>query len=175
MAVVNTLSTTISNMVASPIVANDVGIIGGLLRDFSGNPVEVAAADDDTSTYRLTSLPSNLNVRAVLIYNDVLTSGTSFDIGLYYNSSKLAGVVVPNCVALFGSAIDLSTAHGATGPLDVTYEATATNIDKINKKLWELAGLTSDPNCLFDLVATANTVGSAAGTICARVVGVVAG
>jgi hypothetical protein len=174
MAVVNTLSTSISNIVAKPYVANDVAAYGGYVRSYV-ETVEVAAADDDTSTYRLVSVPSNMRVRSVAIYNDAIVGGTSYDIGLYYNSSKLAGVVVPACVALFGSAIDLSSAHASTGPLNVTYEATATNIDAIKKPLWQLAGLATDPGCYFDIVATANTVGTGAGTISMDVSGVVAG
>lgn len=174
MAVVNTLSTSITNAVAKPIVYADSGQYGGLLRD-KFETVAVAAADDDTSTYRIISVRSNVFMRAVLIYNDAITGGTSYDIGLYYNSTKLGGVVVPSCVALFGSAIDLSTAHSATGPLDVTNEATIGNFLLFKKKLWDMAGLTTDPDCMFDIVATANTVGSAAGNIGCRIVYAAAG
>lgn len=167
MAVVNTLDASISNPAASPVVLNDARNEGGYGRHFLGT-VEVAAADDDTSTYRLLTVKSNMVLLSLSLLNDAITAGTSYDFGLYYNSTKLAGVVVPNCVALFASAVDLSAAHGATGALDITYEATATNIDSLKKRLWELAGLTSDPDCLFDIVATANTVGSSAGTISLR-------
>lgn len=174
MAVVNTVSTSISNMTSTPIALNSSKTYGGYTRDYS-ETVEVAAADDDTSTYRLVAIPSNEVVKVVWLYNDAITGGTSYDIGVYYNSAKLGGVVVPSCVALFASAVDLSTAHGATGALDVTHEATATDIDKIKYPLWQLCGLTSDPNCLLDIVATANTAGSAAGTISVRVVACVGG
>jgi hypothetical protein len=164
MGVVNTKSLEILNMEAVPIVADDARSYSGLVRRYL-TTLEVAAADSDTSTYRFVRLKSNSIVTAVRVYCDAITDGTSFDFGLYYETNKLAGVVVPNMVAMWGSAIDLSTAIGATGPLNITYEATAGNIDAIKKRLWELAALTVDPDCFFDIVATANTVGSAAGTI----------
>lgn len=171
MAVVNTKSDLITNSDATPRVLNSSQRMRSFLHDDSAE-VEVAAADDDTSTYRFVRLPTNCIVRAILVYNDAITGGTSYDFGIYYTAdSAKAGVVVPNCAALFGSAIDLSSAHASTGPLDVTYEATATNIDvTADKELWDLAGLTSDPGGYFDVVATANTVGSAAGSIRVRAV-----
>ena len=40
--------------------------------------------------------------------------------------------------------------------------------DKLGKPLWERLGYTSDPGKAIDIVATGNTAGDAAGSICLR-------
>jgi len=136
-------------------------VAGGNLKIGSG-VCAVAAADDDTSVFRFVRLPSNCRVISVNIFNDAITGGTRYDVGVY-RTARDGGAVVS--VALFGSAIDLSAAHAATGPLNVTYEATATDISKREKRLWELLGLATDPGYDVDVCLTANTVGTAAGNI----------
>ena len=165
MAVVNTKSNIITRLDSVPAKLPNAVIAHSRLREAVAT-VEVAAADDDTSTFRMVRLHSSYRVSAIEVFNDAITNGTSYDVGLY-DTNENGGLVVS--AGLFASAVDLSSAHAATGPLDVTYEATATNIDKIEKRLWELAGLTEDPNKDFDLVLTGNTVGTAAGTISVRV------
>ena len=61
----------------------------------------------------------------------------------------------------FASAVDLSS--GRTAGLDITQEAM--NIEAGAKAVWQQRGLSADPNLWYDVAATANTVGSAAGTI----------
>jgi hypothetical protein len=81
-----------------------------------------------------------------------------------YKTARDGGAVVS--AALFASAVDLSSAHDFTNDL---LEATATDISQCEKRLWELAGLSADPGIDYDICATGNTVGSAAGTISMKV------
>lgn len=162
MAVVNTLSTVITGADSQPRVLTNAHLSRGQVFEAVGT-VEVAAADSDTSTFRFARLRSSDRVSSIHVWSDAITAGTSFDIGLYRIAADGGAVVDAD---LFASAVDLSSAVAGT---DVTFEATATNISQIEKRLWELLGLSSDPGYDYDVVLTANTVGSAAGTISLRV------
>lgn len=160
-AVVNTKSAAITNSDATPPVLNKTFVQGGRMYS-SVATLEVAAADDDTSVYRLFRVWSGDRVDGIDIGSDALTAGTSFDLGLFQTAENGGAVVDAD---LFASALDLSSASALT---ERTYEATATNISQIEKQLWELLGLTADPRRYYDICLYANTVGTAAGTIAGR-------
>lgn len=157
MAVVNTKSNAITNADATPLVKSARTLTRAPLFAATAT-VEVAAADSDGSVFRMVRLPSNAVVYKIDVLNDAITSGTDYDFGLYKTAADGGAVVDADA---FASAVDLSSARVA--PLDITHEAL--NIDKVEKRLFEVATLTTDPNILYDLCFTANTVGSAAGTI----------
>lgn len=163
MGVVNTLSTAITNHDATPKVQNAAYYERGI-KHTSVGIVEIAAADADTSTYRMVRLPSCARLISAKVFCDAITSGTSFDLGIYKPAS-LGGAVVD--VDAFASAVDLSSA--ITAGTEIAFEAL--DISKADKRLWELPGvaLTADPNIEYDIVFTANTVGSAAGTVVLQV------
>jgi hypothetical protein len=162
MAVANTKSTAITNRDASPRVPSPAHLVRGPLFEAVGT-VEVAAADDNGSVYRFARLRSSDRVSQINLFSDAITGGTAFDLGLYRTADD-GGAAVD--VDLFASDLDLSSAVAGT---DVTYEATAANIDKVEKRLWELLGLSADPQTDYDLALTADTVGTAAGTVSVRV------
>jgi hypothetical protein len=164
-AVVNTKSQTIIDADARPVTAASQFVMGGRMRE-SVETLEVVAADSDTSTYRALRVHSSWRISQILILNDAITGGTSYDVGLYDIAEKAAGAVID--ADAFASAVDLSTASTGAGT-DVTFEAVATDIDKIKSKVWQRAGLTTDPNKWMDLVLTANTVGTADGTISVKI------
>ena len=157
MGVVNTLSNAITNADASPRVPNSSYIEGGILRA-SVATVEVAAADSDGSVYRFFRLPSGARIHKMMVFCDAITSGTSFDCGIYQTAANGGAVVDADAYA---SAVDLSSA--ITTGTNIQFEAR--NIDKIEKRVWEDAGLSADSYREYDICLTANTVGSAAGTI----------
>ncbi len=120
---------------------------------------EVAIADDDGSIYRIgKALQPNLIPIEITIACDAITSGTDWDVGLY--KTDLGAVISAN---VFGDAIDLSSA--------LTWATAKTgliSVDPANiiKKLYEHAGDdVTDYQRGYDLALTANTVGSAAGTV----------
>jgi hypothetical protein len=161
MPVENRKSTIVGNADAAPAVLTSPRIAGGHLRAQVAT-IEVAAADDDTSVYRLFRLPSNAKVTSISVFNDAITGGTSYDIGLYRTAAD-GGAAVD--VDAFASAVDMSSARASAGPLNVTFEAQ--NIDKIEQELWQVAAATTDPSIMYDVALTANTVGTGAGTISA--------
>ncbi len=160
MAVVNTKSTIVTNKDATPPKANDNVLDGGRLKGFHAT-VEVAAADDDGSTLRMFRVHSSWLISRLEVFNDAITAGTSYDVGLYQTAENGGAV---KAATAYASVVDMSTARVV--PLDVTFEAR--NIDQMEKRVWQDAGDASDPNRFYDVVLRANTIGTAAGTISMR-------
>ena len=117
---------------------------------------EVAAADDNGSVYRVFKIKSSALVAQLEASSDAITGGTDYDFGLYETIANGGAVVDKD---LFADGLNLSSASKRTNAL------TAPDIADLDKQLWELLGLAKDPNKDYDLAITANTVGSAAGTI----------
>lgn len=167
MAVVTTgKSTAITNATATPRVLNTTGLAGGQVQRSIGF-VTLANGDSATSIYRVARLPSNCYVDAIkLTCLDIGTTGTA-DIGLYYPTTHSNGGTVID-VDAFASAINF---HGGSIDVDVDYDsgAAAGLITNAEKRLWERAGLTSDPGGEFDLVLGLAADTDAAGTILVRV------
>ena len=157
MAVVSTSSTLVANWNASPRKMNPGRYSHGRVRRLS-DTVEIAAGDDDGSVYRLLPVHSTWSLMAIWIYNDAITAGTDFDLGLYNPTSGDSAVVDVN---VYGDAIDMSSAR--TAPLDALNEIR--DIASVNNQIWQDLGLSSDPNLWYDLALTGVTVGSAAGTL----------
>ena len=124
---------------------------------------ETAAADDDGSVYRLFKSvnPHYIPVK-IDVTNDAITSGTDWDLGLYLPSKDgVDGAVINKDI--FADGMDLSSAHLRTAALDglVTVDAASSL-----KRIYEHAGDTLATRELgYDIALTANTVGSAIGTI----------
>lgn len=119
--------------------------------------VSVAAADDDGSVYRLfANMPSNAVPVSICIHNTAVTGGTDYDLGLY----KAGGVVVDKDILADG--LDMSTARtvATVNNAGMTTIAIADGV----KTFAELSAQ-DDPDASYDIVLTANTVGTAAGTI----------
>jgi hypothetical protein len=120
--------------------------------------LEVAAADDDTSTWLLfKGLPNSFRpVRGTLMC-DAITAGTDYDIGLYNSDT---GVEVDKDIFLDGQTLaSASKTLNALGSVDIADIGA-------KKTLAELLGLTaSTAKARYDVVLTGNTVGSAAGTV----------
>jgi hypothetical protein len=118
--------------------------------------VNVATTDSATSTWRLARLPSNALLHQLTVSTTAQTGSTDFDIGVAYNPDKLSGALINvNCLA---DALTLATASRS---LDGLKDVSITNSAK---ELWELAGLSIDPQCDLDIIFTANTIGTAGGT-----------
>ncbi len=163
MAVVDTKSTPITNSEATPPTLNRTTYVGGVLHRSCGK-AEIAAGDDDTSVYRLVSkIPSNASLASLKIFNDAITGGTDFDVGVRLsNEDAVAGVTtVTGGDNLFADAISLATA--STVGVEILYENN--NIDNIGKPIYELLSLTTDPRVNYDIVAVSTTVGTVGGGI----------
>ncbi len=121
------------------------------------NVVTVASGDDDTSVYRVfADVPANFIPLCICIHNTAITSGSDYDLGLHKTAN---GAVVDKDILADG--LDMSSARTI---------ATWNNAGLTTVTLGELKTLAqlsaqTDPDSSYDITFTANTVGSAAGTI----------
>jgi hypothetical protein len=119
--------------------------------------ISVASGDDDGSVYRVfANVPANAVPVSIEVHNTAITAGTDYDLGLYKTAS---GAVVDKDILADG--VDLSAARTI---------ATANNLGLTTLTLGELKTLATlsaqtNPDEAYDIAFTANTVGSAAGTI----------
>lgn len=122
---------------------------------------EVAAADSDGSIYRLfKNVNPDLIPVAITLLNDAIAGCTSVDLGLY-EPLEIGGAVIDANVFL--AAEDINAGNARSSAVD---GLTAVAIENVQKKIYELAGHTLTTRKQgYDIALTANTVGSAAGTI----------
>lgn len=162
MAVANTKSTAITNGDATPNVLSSSTFCQGLLRESAGT-VETLAADDAGSVYRLARVSSSARISSILLASDAITGASAVDVGLYQTAANGGAVVDAD---FFATDVDISTS--AIAFTEVLLEATATDIAKCEMPLWQLIGLSADPNRDYDIAVTVNDV-TAAGTISMKV------
>ena len=126
---------------------------------------QVAAADDDGSTYIVAKdVPSSFRLTEIKIDRDQITSGTDYVLGVY--DSETGAVVDAN---LFMDTVDFS--GSATKGIDGLSNVDIADIGAL-KSIAELLSLTpTTAKSRYDIVLTANTVGSAAGDVVVRVKG----
>ena len=89
MGTANTLTNNVTNLDATPPVALDKRLFNGILKEQVGT-VEIAAADDANSVYRVGRVHSSWRISEIIRYNDAITSGTDYDVGLYDTASAKA-------------------------------------------------------------------------------------
>lgn len=120
--------------------------------------VEIAAADDDGSKYRLfKGVPSTYIPTEITIACDAITGGTDFELGLYKTN---LGAVISKGVLMTGQTLASALTRATGHQLGLA----AVNIDSANKTLGALSGQT-DIDPVYDIVLTGDTVGTAAGTV----------
>jgi hypothetical protein len=154
MAIVITKSTLVQNFEAKPNQFNPAALLYGRRRGIVGT-VAVAASDDDGSTYVLAPVRSSWVIPSIRLYNDAITGGTGYDVGLYES-----GLTAVDDDA-YASAVSMATL--STEGVERAFEAR--NITAIGQKVWQDAGQTADPMVWYYLVLTADTVGTVAGDI----------
>jgi len=124
---------------------------------------EVAVADDDLSVFRLWKSvnPELIPVR-IEVYNDAMTSSSDWDLGFYETTVPgTTGAVIDK--DKLANTMDLSSGNGRSSPIDGLENL---NISEVNERIWELAGQTiTTKKRGYDIALTANTVGSAIGTV----------
>jgi len=176
----NLKSLAITNLDATPVVANTIGEgapgYEKVLTDFT-SPV---SADDTTSTYRMCRFPSNAKVKDLKIYSAIATAGSA-DIDVAFSDSTtdgtqaaLAGGIVqlagPVDNKLFGAAKSL-VATVAAGPIIANaFQGTFTPAMQ-NIPMWQnlvtlgATQFTSDPGGYFDILVRITTAVTTGGTL----------
>ena len=125
--------------------------------------VEVTNGDSIGSKFILGSVPSSASMRELVVLCDAITSAAA-DFGLYRTTAD-GGAVVD--VDLFASAQSIATA--ITTGTNVLHESGNLDVANLAKPLWQILGLTSDPQLMYDVVATLTAAATASGTLSARI------
>ena len=152
MAEVNRNSTAIADMVAVPRVpVNPTKGAAGQLFEAAGY-VANAADDSANSIHRFCRVPSNARISEVLLTTGDASSAGNINLGIYQTAENGGAVVDAD---LFASAFALT--GGPFENVDLTYESDEYTEAESVKPLWEVLGLTSDPNREYDVAATIST------------------
>lgn len=125
--------------------------------------VEVTNGDSIGSKFILGSVPSSASMRELLILCDAITAAAA-DFGLYRTTQDGGAAVDAD---LFGSAVSLATA--ITTGTNILHESGVHDIANLAKPLWHVLGLSSDPQVMYDVVATLTAAATASGTLTARI------
>lgn len=160
MAVENLKSASITNLDASPPVANTAGEGAPAFTYRNFDFITVDAAASVTSTYRILRVPSTAKLKSVNLESEAMGAG-AFDISVYYSDSpwegdaaKPSGVVPTTGSQFFAASFSCAS---AVAPTNIINNAGNNPMSNRNKPLWAALGLTSDPGGAFDLVAVVDT------------------
>lgn len=160
----STKSNEVTNADATPPVKTHVSTSHGRLHEKVAT-VEIAASDNNDHEYRMVRLHSSWRLSEINRFNDAITSGTDYNVGLFDIAENGGAVVNEN---LFADAVSLSSAS-LTGVNDLFEAGSGVGVEDIEQRIWEMLGLSSDPGKWYDLVYKGVTVGSGSGTLSVRV------
>ena len=142
----------VANFEATPQVANNAAELHGVLRTAHGT-VELAAGDStDNDIVMLAPIPSNAAVTQLFVGASELGGSCTYNGGIY----KSDGTVKDEDV--FATSV-----ADAAGMTDVRFEAADLNTG--SKKVWELAGDSTDPGGYYYVALTFNATGGTGGSL----------
>ena len=142
----------VANHLASPQVLNDAAELHGVLRVACGT-AELAAGDStDDDVVLLAPISSKATISQLFVGSDTFGGSCTFNVGVHNYDGTVAD---EDC---FATAV-----ADAAAMTDVRFEAA--NIDTASKKMWELAGDSSDPGGNYYVAATMAAAGGTAGTM----------
>lgn len=165
MAVVNTKSTTITNLDAAQVVRAKAFANGAPLKEWI-ETAAIANGDSVGSTIRFFRVPSWIRVSELLVDSADIGTTTAADIGLYRTAADGGAVVDAD---FFASAFSL--AGGAVANSQAAHESAVVAVTDYGKRIWEQLGLSSDPQVYYDVVMTLTGAADAAGNPALRLRG----
>ena len=144
MAIVDRNSTTIANSIATPPVALSPPRNASNLREVAA--IITPAADDTANSIgRFFRIPSNARVSQLLWSSADATTAGVVSVGLYQTAENGGAVVDADLFAT------LDLAGGPYNNLDITFESGEYTYAESEKPLWEVLGLTADPQREYDV------------------------
>tara|TARA_R100000742_G_C4192746_1_gene24296 strand:+ start:59 stop:538 length:480 start_codon:yes stop_codon:yes gene_type:complete len=142
----------VANHLASPQVFNNAAELHGVLRTACGT-VELAAGDStDNDVVLLAPVPSQSTINQLYVGSDDFGGSCTFNVGVHNYDGTVAD---EDC---FATAVADDAAMA-----DVRHEVAT--INTVGQKLWEIAGLSSDPGGLLYVSITFAATGGTAGTL----------
>ena len=154
----NANSDLVTNFVAVPQVLNPAQQLQGVKRIAQGT-IALAVADlGANDTVMLAPIPTNASITSIKLFNDDLDSGSTntADVGLYTTA-----LAVVDADAYASAITDLRGAV-KTGT-EVAFEAR--DINKMGQKVWQDAGLSSDPALTYFVGISFPAAGDTAGDL----------
>lgn len=162
MAVVNVKSGPITGMDAVPVEMQKASLSGGNVKCAVGTAV-VTNGDSIASTFRMCRVPSNCVPLVAFVGCDAITSAAA-DLGVY-RTAKDGGAVVD--ADAFASALSIASAL-TTAITNQVHESGVDGVEDAEKELWEILGLTADPNVQYDITFTLTAAATATGDLTLR-------
>lgn len=150
-------SAQITNAEASPVTLNPAYQDGGNVRCKRGYLTTVLAAAGAGSTYQFFRVKSNDMIKDLRLDAETLGTGAAMDIGLYQTAANGGAAADAD---LFASALSCAAAQA---DVCVLRESAVVTLPLMEKRVWELLGLTADPQREYDVVATVTTATTVAG------------
>lgn len=165
----NNDSTIVANLEATPNVMADASELGGKQRALVAT-YEVLAADSDGDTYTMFPVSLDARVDDLQVVNDAITGGTDYDVGFYSITDNDLGAVISTGDNLVDGQ-SMATARNVWTSL-LFLGTNAMDQSAVAQKVWQICGYASldaardanQTNQVY-LVVTANTVGTATGTL----------
>lgn len=119
------------------------------------------------SVYRYFRVPSNARIIDLDIMNDANPAGSSYRCGVY--KLNATGTPVPGADAIFFNGVTMDNARSPWTRLYTPAKVgSAYQLANLSKRIWELLGLTADPNAIYELAITATTPGATGGMMALR-------
>lgn len=154
-------STSITNLDATPVVANTAGRGAGAAQLVQSEFVTVSAAASQGSTYRLIRVATTVKLKELILESEAMGAG-KVNLSVYYSDSTTDGTAAANQGLIvpttgnqfFASDVDLSSAQNN---VQVINQSGNNGLANRNKPFWSALGLTSDPGGWFDIVAVVHT------------------
>ena len=161
-------TTAITNMDASPPVRTTH--YGQKMATAYGS-LTATTAMTSGSTYQMVRIPSWAVLHSLLLWLDSGVTTFAGDVTLYYSDSSLDGSNAnagTGAVAahVFQTALDL---HAITTPTEYLLGGNVKGAN-LGKRLWEMAGISSDPKCYFDIVILTTSTNSGAPVVNAKAI-----
>ena len=161
MATDSVKTTAITNLDAKPPVRTTN--YGATKQTLFGS-VAFADAVTSGSTYLLARLPSHTRLQSIKVWLDAAKTTFTGDITLYYSDTWQDGTDANAGTGAVAAHV-YKTAYAMAALVTPTEVYLGGNITGANlgKRLWEDAGLTTDPGGMFDIVVVTTATNSGAG------------
>lgn len=164
----NNDSTTVTNLEATPAVIASSATLRGKVRALVES-VEVASGDGDGDTYTMFPVPLEARIDDIKVMNDAITGGTDYDAGFYRITTNNLGAEIDKDILFDGQS--MASARASWTSL-ICAGTAALDQGAVKSLVWQHCGYASlsaardaNPTGEVYLVITANTVGSADGTL----------
>ena len=142
----------VANLLASPQVLNDAAELNGVLRVAAGTAELLAGDSTDNDVVLLAPISSKASISQLFVGSDTFGGSCTMNVGVHNYDGTVAD---EDC---FATAV-----ADAAAMADVRNEVAT--INTVGQKLWEIAGLSSDPGGLLYVSITFAATGGTAGTL----------